>query len=342
MCRRIVYNTYTVFISLLLFTFMLPQLMDIVLNVDNPNDFTDTFYVMLAMVIACCKMLSLLLNRKHIKILTGALIEKPFRPLEPDEIKIRQKFDNIIQINTIWYIILVETTCASITLTSLLTDFRKRNLTYREWMPYGYSSDIVYYIIYFRQLISLTTASVVNVACDSVICGLLLHICCQIEILECRLKKSLRDRVDLGECIRLHDRIYKFAYMINEKFRFIIVVQFAVSTLVVCSNLYRLAETTLSAKYIPLILYTCCMFTQILIYCWYGNEVKLKSVQFADEVFGMNWVTENKKVKDNLIMIMNRSTMPIEFSSAHLNLNLDSFVKLLKISYSAYSILQQM
>lgn len=42
----------------------------------------------------------------------------------------------------------------------------------------------------------------------------------------------------------------------------------------------------------------------------------------------MNWVTENKKVKDNLIMIINRSTVPIEFSSAHiLNLNLDSFVK---------------
>lgn len=79
---------------LLLLTFMLPQLMDIILNVDNPDDFTDTFYIMLAMVIACCKMLSLLLNRKNIQMLTDALVEKP---LEPDEIEIRQKYDNTVR-----------------------------------------------------------------------------------------------------------------------------------------------------------------------------------------------------------------------------------------------------
>lgn len=68
----------------------------------------------------------------------------------------------------------------------------------------------------------------------------------------------------------------RFAYMMNEKFRIIIAVQFIASMLVVCSNLYRLAKTTLSPKYIPLMLYTVCMCSQIFIYCWYGNEVKLK------------------------------------------------------------------
>ena len=95
--KRTVYNVYTIFVCLLLFTFMLAQLMDIILNVNNADDFTDTFYIMLAMVIASCKMLSLLLNRKNIEILTGALVEKPFRPLEPDEIEIRQKYNNIIR-----------------------------------------------------------------------------------------------------------------------------------------------------------------------------------------------------------------------------------------------------
>ncbi|XP_025074600.1 uncharacterized protein LOC112552786 [Pogonomyrmex barbatus] len=97
LCKRTVYNAYTVFVCLLLLTFMLPQFMDIVLIVDNPDDFTETFYVMLAMVIACCKMFSLLLNRKNIEIFTDTLVEKPFKPLEPDEIEIRQKYNNIIQ-----------------------------------------------------------------------------------------------------------------------------------------------------------------------------------------------------------------------------------------------------
>ncbi|CAL1676378.1 unnamed protein product [Lasius platythorax] len=342
LCKQTVYNAYTIFISLLLLTFLLPQLMDIILNVDNPNEFTNTLYVMLAMVIACCKMLSLVMNRKNIEILTDALIEKPLRPLEPDEIEIQQKFDNIIQTYSIWYAITVEVTCGCMTLTSLFTDFRRGDLAYREWIPYEYSSSIMYYIIYFRQLISLTAASIVNIACDCLICGFLLHIYCQIEILECRLKKCLRDRGNLGECIHQHNRIYKFAYTVNEKFRTIIAVQFTVSMLVVCSNLYQLATTTLSAEFIPLILYTCSMSSQILIYCWYGNEIKLKSIQLSDEIFGMDWINADIKVKENLIMIMNRSLIPIEFSSAHvLTMNLDSFVKLIKTSYSAYSLLQQ-
>ncbi|XP_072753264.1 odorant receptor Or1-like isoform X2 [Anoplolepis gracilipes] len=342
-CKQTVYNAYTIFVSLLLFTFMLPQFMDIILNVANPNEFTDTLYVMLAMIMACCKMFSLVINRKNIEILTNALIEKPFKPVELDEIKIRQKFDSIIQTNTIIYTVMIEGTCGCMTLTSLFTDLRKGDLAYREWIPYEYSSNIMYYIIYFRQLISLTAASVVNVACDCLICGLLLHIYCQIEILECRLKKCLRDQGNLSECVYQHNHIYKFAYMVNDKFKFIIAVQFMVSTLVVCSNLYQLAKITISAEYIPLILYTFCMTFQILIYCWYGNEIKLKSNQLSAEIFGMDWINLDKKVKENLIMIMNRSLKPIEFSSAHiLTVNLESFTKLLKTSYSAYSILRSM
>lgn len=97
LCKRTMYNAYTTFVILLLFTFMLPQLMDVVLNVDNTDDFTDTFYIMLAIIISCCKMIGLLINRKNIGILTNILTQKPFIPLGVDEIEIRHKFDKIIQ-----------------------------------------------------------------------------------------------------------------------------------------------------------------------------------------------------------------------------------------------------
>ncbi|KAL0116276.1 hypothetical protein PUN28_011242 [Cardiocondyla obscurior] len=122
-----------------------------------------------------------------------------------------------------------------------------------------------------------------------------------------------------------------------------IAMQFVVSTLVVCSNLYQMTKSTsLNASYLPLLLYMSCMLTQIFIYCWYGNEVKLKSTQLLDNIFAMNWVTMNKNLKESLLIIMNRATIPIEFTSAYiLSMNLDSFVGLLKTSYSAYNILKQ-
>ncbi|XP_011705963.1 PREDICTED: odorant receptor 94a-like [Wasmannia auropunctata] len=343
LCKRTVYNAYTAFVILLLFTFMLSQLMDVILNVDNTDDFTDTFYIMLAIFISCCKMVGLLINRKNIGLLTNILTEKPFIPLEADEIEIRHKFDRTIQTNTLWYTILVDSTCGCVILTSLFTDFQKGNLTYREWTPYNYTSEVVFCVIYARQLISSTFGAMVNVACDSLICGLLLHVCCQLEILECRLKKSSFGQDNLRDCVRQHDCIFKFALMVNEKFKIIIAIQFIVSTLVVCSNLYQLARITLNAQCFPLVLYTCSMLTQILIYCWYGNEVKLKSVQLAPHIFEIGWLTMKPSRKQNLLIIMNRSLVPIEFSSAYiLTMNLESFVSLLKTSYSAYNILQQM
>lgn len=118
--------------------------------------------------------------------------------------------------NTLWYTILVEATCACIALTSLFTDFRRGNLTYREWLPFNYTSKTVFCVMYVRQLMSTAFGATVNVACDSLICGLLLHICCQIEILECRLRKMSLGRSNLSECVRQHDRIFKLVSLNSE------------------------------------------------------------------------------------------------------------------------------
>ncbi|XP_018374275.1 PREDICTED: odorant receptor Or1-like [Trachymyrmex cornetzi] len=342
-CKRVIYHTHTFFVLVLINTFTLSQLLDIILTVDNADDFTDNFYMLLAMIVSCCKMLSMLINRKNIALLTNILTERPCRPLEPEEIEIHNKFDKGVQANTIHYAILVETTCVCITLTSLLTDFRRRTLTFRAWLPYDYSSPILFHVTYAHQLISLIIGSVLHVACDGLICGLLVHICCQIKILESRLKRIAYEPGILPECILQHSRIFDFAITVNEKFRFTIAIQFMVSTLVVCFNLYQLTRsTTTNAKYVQLVLYMCSMLTQIFFYCWYGNEVKLKSRQLVSNIFDMEWCILDQNEKKSLLLIMRRSTVPIEFTSAYIiSMNLDSFVSLLKTSYSAYNILQQ-
>ncbi|XP_071631645.1 uncharacterized protein [Temnothorax longispinosus] len=281
-CLRIVYDTYTVFFVILLYTFLISQFLDIIWNVDNAEDFTENFYATLASVVSCSKMLSLLVNRKNINMLTNVLLEKPYKTLEVDEMRIRYKFDRLIYINTFCYMILVETTCVCITVTSLFTVFRKGDLTYRAWLPYDYcSSTIVFCLTYALKL--------------------------------------------------------------NSKFKMTIAMQFVVSTLVVCSNLYQMTKSTaLNASYLPLLLYMSCMLTQIFIYCWYGNEVKLKSSQLLNNIFAIDWVTMDRNLKKGLLFIMTRATVPIEFTSAYvLSMNLDSFVGLLKTSYSAYNILKQ-
>jgi len=64
--------------------------------------------------------------------------------------------------------------------------------------------------------------------------------------------------------------------MVNARFKQIIGFQFMASTMLTCSNLYQLTKSTLNADHFPLIVYTSCILTQIFIYCWFGNKVKLK------------------------------------------------------------------
>ncbi|XP_018337030.1 PREDICTED: odorant receptor 4-like [Trachymyrmex septentrionalis] len=133
-----------------------------------------------------------------------------------------------------------------------------------------------------------------------------------------------------------------FAYSVNAKFSQIIGLQFIISTLIICSNLYQLSQSSLNADSVGLIGFTCCMLTEIFLYCWFGHKIKLKSVQVADSIFQIKWPLLNNNIKTNLLIIMKRATIPIEFTTAHIiSLNLDSFVALLKTSYSAYSLLVQ-
>ncbi|KAM0734604.1 hypothetical protein ACS0PU_011423 [Formica fusca] len=95
--KRLMYYVYTIFILLLINTFTLSQFLDIILTVDNPDDFMDNFYMLLAMIVSCFKMFSLLMNRSNIATLTDILTSKPCKPLESAEIEIRQRFDKLIE-----------------------------------------------------------------------------------------------------------------------------------------------------------------------------------------------------------------------------------------------------
>lgn len=77
---------------------------------------------------------------------------------------------------------------------------------------------------------------------------------------------------------------FRLAFLVNANFRMVITIQFLMSMLVVCFNLYVISLSKLDARCIRLALFMGCMLTQIFVYCWYGNEVRLK-VQSTSLIF---------------------------------------------------------
>ncbi|XP_071631658.1 odorant receptor 46a-like isoform X2 [Temnothorax longispinosus] len=233
--KRTVYNIYRLYVIIMLYTFTIFQIMDLVLYVDNTNDFTNNLNMMLTVSISCYKVLIMCLNYENIVALINYLTEEPFKPLDSDEMKIRRRYDKLIRNNTL-----------------------------------------------------------------------------------------------------------RFSQLVNINFTKIIGFQFMASVMITCTNLYQLTKSTFNADHFSLITFTGAMLTQIFIYCWFGNKVKLKSLQLTDSIFQMEWPKMNNNVKKSLLIIMKRAMTPIEISSLYiLTMNLDSFVSLLKTSYSVYNLLIQ-
>ncbi|XP_078053779.1 odorant receptor Or1-like [Augochlora pura] len=339
--KILLYKVYGILVLFLMQTVTLTTILDIVFNVKTQNDFGNNLYLTVPMVIACCKLCSFLANRDSILILMHAMQKKPYLPVDDDELRIETRYDTINERITSLYTISVELCVMMVWVTSLMRDPKNRTLAFRAWHPYNYSSPILYAATYAHQAVSVTIASLVNAAYDSLFSGLLFSIYSQLEILGHRLQQVKSGSESARECVRQHNFIYQFATKVNEDFQVVVFVQFMASMTIICFTLYRITQTDLGSRLAETVVYALCMLVQIFFYCWYGNEVKLKSREIQDLIFASNWPNLDENTRRMLLMIMLRSASPIEFLSVHIvSVNLESFMAVLKTSYSAYSVLQ--
>lgn len=148
----------------------------------------------------------------------------------------------------------------------------------------------------------------------------------------------------------------RFSRTLNEKFKVILFLQFCAIAFILCFNLYRMTTITMIPKLLEASLYLIRVLVQILYYCWFSNEVKLKVSRWGEEtrcvkfflnvsrfsflfssslqslevpgmIFKSDWTSWDNKTKKIFLIIMTRATQPFEFTSGYLvTLNLEFFV----------------
>ncbi|KAI4502481.1 hypothetical protein M0802_002393 [Mischocyttarus mexicanus] len=343
--KSLTYYLYRIFIAFLISSSSLSQAISIIINLNDSNDFSDNIYIFLAQAVAFFKMLYLVINRNNIVQLISCLIQEPYKPLNDVETRILIKFDKWSRLNTQCYSIILGSSFVCFFSTSLITNLKRKQLTFQAWLPFDIkTNNFIFYLTYFHQLITLVFGASMHVALDCLIFGFLIHVCCQIQILENRLTKiSNDDKSFLKLCIHHYDCIYKFADNINKTFEVMVFIQFFVTTSSICFTLYQLMKISpLSTDFAQIIVYMYAALMQIYLYCWYGNLVATKSEEIAKTIFEINWIILNDDIKKSLLFMMKRTMKPIVLVVIKiLPLNLVSFVNILKTSYSAYNILQQ-
>ncbi|XP_078032561.1 uncharacterized protein LOC144467574 [Augochlora pura] len=371
---KFLYKAYGIVVLILVQMLTSLSILDVIFNVQNQDEFSDNLVLTLPMLITCCKFCNFLTRGTSIMHLIDTLQREPYLPDNNDEMNVETKHDRhneykycpgCRKISTV-YVFMSEACIVMILLTTLITNGKNRILPYRLWIPFDYSAPAVYAAIFFFQATSVIVASLMNVTYDALFSGLMFCIHSQLEILGLRLQNVIKTgKVSARECARHHNFLYEFSAKVNEDFQTVLCFQFMASIATICFTLYRITQTDLGERLASTLVYALCMLLQIFYYCWYGNEVKRKSLEVPDCIFASNWAGLDDDTKKTLLMIMIRATFPIEFTTAHiLSVNIESFMavsmfhctliiirrydqvesvrlfQVLKTSYSVYNVLQ--
>lgn len=94
--KQILYNAYTVVLSMVIFMFTLSQFMELVLKVRSADELTEVLYMVLIGIIGYLKIVTVSINHQAFAAMVDNLTLEPFKPMEKNEIIIRRRFDKMI------------------------------------------------------------------------------------------------------------------------------------------------------------------------------------------------------------------------------------------------------
>ncbi|XP_032676936.1 odorant receptor 13a-like isoform X1 [Odontomachus brunneus] len=354
------YNVYSSFMFTLLQLFVFYGLVDTFLST-SLQEFVDKCFLFLSIFGVSIKLIHLFIRRRRIIGLDEMLLKENCLPRDADEASIRQKFERNARQVTIVCEILNESCAFILTFGQFYPLLKTRTLPVYGWTPFDLSSVAVFLPLLIFQSVGLLLCANSSVAHETLISGLMIEICAQFEILchrahmlptllmeaekNSQSKQDLkaRERLIIRDLIEHHLFVYKFARSVNAIFTFIMFVQFSIISFILCMSVYKMSNMTslFTVDFAHIFSYLASMLMQIYLYCWYGNEITLKSVEVCNAVYEMDWTMLKIRVIKDLTIIMMRAAKPFTMSSGYIvTLTTESFMSILKVSYSAYNFLK--
>ncbi|KAJ8735945.1 hypothetical protein PYW07_007565 [Mythimna separata] len=98
----------------------------------------------------------------------------------------------------------------------------------------------------------------------------------------------------------------------------------------------------LSIEFASMTLFISCILTELFLYCYYGNEVTDESERVTQSLYSMEWRRAELSFRRSLVLVMERAKRPLRPAAGLvIPLSLDTFVKIIKSSYTFYAVLRQ-
>ncbi|XP_014480183.1 PREDICTED: uncharacterized protein LOC106747303 [Dinoponera quadriceps] len=346
-------NRYAIVI--LIYEFTISEVIELVRTRDHIEDITEGLFLTLTYVALCFKYGNFLARRDEVSILLNCFRSKTCQPKNFEERTILIKYDPKWCVRT--FMSMSQATCWALVFAPIVgPQDSDRPLPFKTYMPYSIFGWYLYLATYLQHVAAIFYGVLLNVSFDSLVYGFTLHACGQIELLCHRLSEIFKDCLDadqyriksnraavIGECVRHHLRVHELVRRIQSLFVWTVTVLFIFSMVTLCTSIFQMSKKKLlSVGFLSLVLYLGCMLYQVFFYCWYGNELRLKSKRIANAIYFSNWTMATPQERRSLVLIMINSQKGFVLSYHGIfSLCLDTFTWIFNTSYSAFNLLQQ-
>ncbi|XP_063925610.1 odorant receptor Or1-like [Zophobas morio] len=303
---------------------------------------TATIFVLTTNILATIKMYFFVRNLNVIKQLFRQLNEQQFQPKSADQVNLIQPSLKRWMISYTVFHTIVATNVLLWSIAPLLNENQK--FPFVAWYPFDTENSLNYHVVYTYQVVCIWYITAANINLDSLTYALLMYIWSQCDLLCDDLSKmngEIGFETKFRECVKHHKQIVRFATKSNEFFNMLIFGQFATSTLVLALTMFQLSLVhPVSEEAFTHLSYITGISTQLLLYCWFGNEVEIKSSQIPFALYKSDWFDQPTHVKKNLLIFSVRCQNPIKITALNLfALSLRTFVAILRTAWSYFAVL---
>ncbi|XP_065170242.1 odorant receptor Or1-like [Atheta coriaria] len=374
---RGVYQIYATFcVGFFFILYIVTEVINIVLSLDDLEKITEASFLFLTHFAQIIKLYHFTTKNPRICALANSLQGPKFRARNAKQYGMLKRSIFEAQFTFYLFISMSLSTCILWGIFPLIDQSADGHmaLPLSSYYPFSTDNSPTFELIFAYQIISTSINAATNVSMDTTVSSFMSVICGELNVLndslvnirEFALERMGKRAVDLGllddsnhakthpelememdkiliECVHQHWQILDATIEIGELFNIGVLSQFAVGTIIICITMFELTLVELfSLQFVSMVLYQGCMLVEIILYCWFGNEIILKSENICFSVYSSDWYRNSVEYKKKMLMIMTRTQVPIRLYAGNLfTLSLVTFAAILRSSWSYFAVLRR-
>ncbi|XP_047118696.1 odorant receptor Or2-like [Schistocerca piceifrons] len=237
------------------------------------------------------------------------------------------------------------------------------------WLPFDYAEQPAYEMVYTVLSLGLFYGSHVSTGLDGFFCTLIIYLAGHLRFLNMMLANTctgvVREaavsgykrkkaeaspdpdnqmRSRLRECIRYHNDIDRCVQLLSGMLGPILLGQFIVNIITISATAF--IAITLKADSAWIFKYGSYLFAiavQLLLYCWFGNDIVTESERLQMSAYSSDWTAASPRFRKELRLLLCRAHRPLRLTASKFyTISRETFLALMNASFSYFMVLREL